>query len=314
VQSFDGRETALAAADETLFLTPQGKPMEFMAAVVGGRSVGVPGTVRMLELVHRQHGRLPWARLFEPAIRLAENGFPLSERLHATLSAERYLARNAVARAYFYTPDGLPKPVDTLLKNPALAATLRAIAQSGADALLHGRIAADIVAAVGQHPTNPGKLSESDLANYQAKERPPVCSDYKRWRVCGMGPPSSGGIAIAQMLGMLSVRNIAVVPPVIVDGRLQPQADAVHLFSEIARLAQADRSFYVADSDFVPVDVAALIDPAYLAGRAHLVTGRSMGRASLACLRAPERPGPPTFRPTASRLRRLWPSMRLATR
>jgi len=280
VQSFDGRETAPAAADENLFVDAQGKAMGFMDAVVGGRSVGVPGALRMLELAYRQHGRLPWERLFAPAIRLAESGFPLPLRLQNELSTEKNLVRTPAARDYFYNADGTPKAAGTWLKSPELAATLRVIASSGADAFYRGPIAADIVAAVRGHTGNPGTMVAADLSAYEAKERPPVCSDYKTWRVCGMGPPSSGGIAIAQMLGMFSVRNIAVVPPVLVDGRLQPQPDAVHLFSEIGRLVYADRAQYVADSDFVPVDVAALISPTYLAQRARLVTDRSLGRAS----------------------------------
>ncbi len=280
VQSYDGREIAPLAADENLFVTPQGRAMGFVDAVVGGRAVGVPGLLRMLEMAHRQHGKLPWARLFEPAIRLAADGFPVSPRLHTLLAGEKHLAKNDAARAYFYNADGSPKAVGTLLKNPELAATLRAIAQGGADAFYRGPIAADIVAAVRGHATNPGRLAESDLAGYQAKERAPLCTDYKRWRVCGMGPPSSGGIAVAQMLGVLNVHNIAVVPPLEVAGRLEPQPDAVHLFSEAGRLAFADRNRYVADSDFVPVDVAALTSSAYLAARATLIGDRSMGRAS----------------------------------
>lgn len=280
VQSYDGRETAPGAADENLFVTPQGRAMGFVDAVIGGRAVGTPGALRMLELAHRQHGKLPWARLFEPAIRLADDGFALSARLHAVLLAEKYLARTPAARDYFYGADGLPKPVGTMLRNPELAATLRAIAAGGADALHLGPIAADIVAAVRDHPSNPGRLTQADLAGYQARERPPVCSDYKQWRVCGMAAPSSGGIAVAQMLGMLNFRNIAVVPPVTVNGRLEPQPAAVHLFSEVGRLAFADRAQHVADPDYVAVDTPALISPAYLAERAKLISDRSMGRAA----------------------------------
>jgi gamma-glutamyltranspeptidase/glutathione hydrolase len=280
VQSFDGRETAPAAVDENLFVTASGKAMQFNAAVVGGRAVGVPGVLRMLEQVHRQHGRLPWARLFAPAIRLAEDGFPLSPRLHAALAAERSLDRNPAARDHFYSADGSPKAAGTRLANPEYAATLRAIASGGAEAFYRGPIATDIVAAVRGHASNPGVMVESDLAGYQAKERAPLCGDYKRWRVCGMGPPSSGAIAVAQMLGMLGVRNIAVVPPVQRGREWDPQVDAIHLLSEVGRLAYADRARYVADSDFVAVDVAALTDPNYLAQRARLVTARSLGRAS----------------------------------
>ncbi len=277
VQAFDGRETAPAAADERLFMTGD-KPMAFYDAVVGGRSVGTPGVLRMLEVVHRQHGRLAWPQLFEPAIRLADTGFPVSPRLHALLKDDKYLARDAAARAYFYNADGTPRAVGTLLRNPELAATLRAVAGGGADAFYRGGIAADIVRAVQAHP-NRGGLAAADLDAYQAKERAPVCTDYKRWRLCGMPPPSSGGVAVAQIFGILAKRNIAVVPPVESEGTLEPQVDAVHLFSEAGRLAFADRNVYVADPDFVPVDWTALTDPRYLAERAQLIGDRSMGRA-----------------------------------
>ena len=278
VQAYDGRETAPLAAEENLFMAG-GKPMAFHDAAVGGRSVGTPGVLRMLEAAHRQHGRLAWARLFEPAIRLADDGFPVSPRLHALLNDEKFLARDPAARAYFYDADGAPKTVGTVLRNPPLAATLRAIAGGGADAFYRGEIAAEVVRIVSSHP-NAGRLAAADLAAYRAKERTPVCTDYKRWRVCGMPPPSSGGIAVAQMLGIFVVRNIAVVPPVDIGGQLQPQVDAVHLFSEAGRLAFADRNLYVADPDFIPVDWIALTDPRYLADRAKLIGDRSMRRAA----------------------------------
>jgi gamma-glutamyltranspeptidase/glutathione hydrolase len=277
VQAFDGRETAPAAADENLFVD-SGKPMAFYDAVVGGRSVGTPGVLRMLEAAHRQHGRLPWARLFEPAIRLAEGGFALSPRLHTLLAEDKHLARDAASREYFFAGNGAPKPIGTLLRNPELAATLRAIAAGGADAFYRGEIGADIVRAVRSHP-NRGLLTETDLAAYEARERTPICTEYKRWRICGMPPPSSGGLAVAQMFGILAHRNIAVVPPVVTGAGLQPQADAVHLFSEAGRLAFADRNLYVADPDFVTVDWMALTGPRYLADRAALIGDRSMGRA-----------------------------------
>ncbi len=279
VQSFDGRESAPKGVDENLFVTPQGRAMGFAEAVVGGRAVGVPGALRVLEMAHRQHGRLPWARLFERAIKLAESGFALSPRLHTALAAEKNLSRNEAARAHYYNADGSPKPVGTLLANPELAGTLRAIAQGGADAFYRGAIANDIVAAVRGHATNPGRMTESDIASYQAKERAPLCTDFKQWRVCGMGPPSSGGIAVAQMLGLFSARDIAAVPPVMVDGKLEPQPAAAHLFSEAGRLVFADRAQHVADSDFVSVDIAGLTSPAYLNERAKLITDRGMGRA-----------------------------------
>ncbi|MGE5336523.1 MAG: gamma-glutamyltransferase, partial [Gemmatimonadota bacterium] len=277
VQAFDGRETAPMAADENLFMS-NGKPMAFYDAVVGGRSVGTPGVLRMLESVHEQHGRLPWARLFEPAIRLAEGGFAVSPLLNRQLASEKYLGGNPAARAYFYNADGTPKRVGTILRNPEFAQTLRTIALQGADAFYKGPIAAAIVRAVHAQP-NAGRLAESDLATYRARERTPLCTPYKRWIVCGMPPPSSGGIAVAQMLGIFGSRNISVVPPLVVDGELRPQVDAVHLFTEAERLAFADRNLYVADPDFVPVDMFALTNRDYLRDRAKLIGARSMGVA-----------------------------------
>lgn len=277
VVAFDGRETAPLAADERLFLTADGKPMAFYEAVVGGRSVGTPGAVRLLETAHRRYGRLPWAQLFEPAIRLSENGFAMSPRLHAALAAEKYLKNDAAAADYFYNADGSPKAIGTTVRNPELAATLRAIATGGAAAFYAGPIAVDVVQAVRAHP-NAGRLALGDFAGYQVKLREPVCTDYKAWRVCGMPPPSSGGIAVAQMLGIFTHRNIAVFPPDEAP-QLEPRAEAVHLFSEAGRLAFADRNLYVADSDFVAVNVAGLLDPAYLQKRAQLIGPRSMGTA-----------------------------------
>jgi gamma-glutamyltranspeptidase/glutathione hydrolase len=201
----------------------------------------------------------------------------MSLRLNQLLAGEKYLRIDAAAAAYFYNADGSAKPVGTVLRNSQLAATLRAIAAGGADAFYSGPIAADIVATV-RSQKNAGHLAASDLAAYRVREREPVCTNYKRWRVCGMPPPSSGGIAVAQMLGIFTARNIAVFPPYDAPA-LEPRAEAVHLFSEAGRLAFADRASHIADSDFVPVNVAGLLDPAYLKQRAQLIGSRSMGTA-----------------------------------
>ncbi|MGK5054067.1 gamma-glutamyltransferase [Janthinobacterium sp. RB2P8] len=278
VQAFDGRETAPAAADEHLFQNADGSPVSRVTGVVGGRSVGAPGVLRMLELAHKEHGKLPWATLFAPAIRLAHGGFPVSQRLNGLLNWDQALKRDPVAAAYFYDQEGKAWPVGHVLKNPQLARTLREIARGGADSFYQGRIARDIAAKVASHPTNPGKLTAVDIAGYRAKVREPVCSDYKAWTVCGMPPPSSGGIAIAQMLGMLEVKDIGPYAPF--DGVLDAQA--IHLFSEAGRLAYADRSRYVADTDFVPLPgngIASMLDKTYLAQRASLIGEKSMGRA-----------------------------------
>lgn len=286
VQAYDGRETAPAAATPALFQETSGQPMRFFAAVVGGRSVGVPGLLRMLEQAHREHGRLPWKTLFQPAIRLAEQGFPVGQRLATLLRQERYLADDPEARAYFFSPDGTPRAAGTVLRNPALAHTLRAIAAGGADVFYTGNIARDIVRKVRNHPRNPGMLSTEDMARYQAVRRMPICAPYRQWRVCGMPPPSSGGLAIAQILGMLEALppewQIDHYPPQREVGRLVPDPMAVHLISEAERLAYADRARYVGD----PARTAppggtwsSLIAPDYLKQRATAITERSMGQA-----------------------------------
>ena len=270
--SFDGRETAPAAATPALFLDANGAKMKFWDAVVGGRSVGVPGVLRMLELAHREHGTLPWARLFDPAIRLAENGFAVSPRLSEMIADDKHLKRYPATAAYFHTDAGEPLPVGHILKNPDYAATLRAVAKDGADAFHKGDIARDIVATVRGAADNSGLLSEADLAGYAAKIRPPVCVLYRAHNVCGMGPPSSGGLTVGMILGMLENFDM---------GKLAPgSVEAEHLFIEAARLAYADRGLYMADFDFVHVPVEGLLNSAYLKRRSRLIDGKeSMGKA-----------------------------------
>ncbi|MBJ2181107.1 gamma-glutamyltransferase [Pseudomonas veronii] len=287
VQAYDGRETAPAGATERLFLKPDGQPMAFSAAQIGGRSVGTPGVLRALELAHKKTGHLPWARLFEPAIRLSEHGFAISPRLHSLIAADRFIPQSPEMAAYFLNADGTPKATGTLLKNPALAAVFKRIAEEGPDALYHGPIADEIARKVQGH-RNAGSLSEADLAGYAAKERAPLCTDYKRWKICGMPPPSSGGIAIAQILGTLQALQardprLAIAPMTPLKSAspagLEPTPEAVHLIAEAGRLAFADRALYVADADFVPVPVAGLVAPDYLARRAALIGERSLGIA-----------------------------------
>ena len=280
VTAFDGRETAPAAATDALFLGPDGKPLAFYEGVVGGRSVGVPGVVRLMELAHAQYGKLPWADLFAPAIRLATDGFAVSPRLNALLASEQHLKKDPVAARYFYDAEGKPRAVGSVLKNPELAATLKTLASEGASAFYRGPIAKDIVAKVQGHPSNPGKLSLYDMVFYAPKQRQALCSDYRQWTVCGMPPPSSGGIAVAQILGIVQGSDIARAKPTRqADGTYAPDAKAVHLFSEAGRLAFADRGLYVADPDFVAIP-AGLTAPAYLKERAALIGDKSMGRAT----------------------------------
>ena len=287
VRTYDGRETAPAGASEKLFLQADGKPMPFTAAQIGGRSVGTPGVLRALELAHRKHGRLKWAALFEPAIALADQGFRISPRLHSMIASDASLPGSPDMAAYFLNADGSPKAAGTLLKNPALARVLQRIANEGPDALYEGPIAEEMVAKVQGH-ANPGSLSLKDLKGYAARERAPLCTDYKRWQVCGMAPPSSGGIAVAQILGTLQSleqrdgrMSLAALKPHRSDkpAGIEPAPEAVHLIAEAERLAYADRALYVADSDFVPVPVKGLVDRGYLASRASLIGPRSIGVA-----------------------------------
>ena len=284
VEAYDGRETAPAAATENLFIKADGKPMAFMEAVVGGRSVGVPGTVRMLELAHKEHGKLPWSQLFQPAITLAENGFLVSPRLHTLLAGETELIRDPVAAAYFYDANGKPWPVGHRLKNPALAQVLRGLAAHGSKALNEGPVAQAIVDKVRQHPTNPGAMSVADLSGYQPVKRQPLCHDMtafdqRVYSLCGFPPPSSGALAIGQILGIMAHTDAARLP--LADGL--PSADWLHLYTEAARLAFADRAQYVADPAFVTApggDWRTLLASDYLAQRAKLIGSQSMKTAT----------------------------------
>ncbi|MGB7541482.1 MAG: gamma-glutamyltransferase [Burkholderiales bacterium] len=272
LDAYDGRETAPAAAKPDRFIGASGRPLGWADAIVSGKSTGVPGLLRMLELAHRRHGRLPWASLFAPAIRLAEEGFPISPRLHALLAGEHFLSRDDNARRYFYQADGTARPTGAVLKNPQFAAVLKRIAAQGADAFYRGDIARDMVDAVRGDGRAAGDLAEADLAAYAAKERGPLCGPYRRWKVCGMPPPSSGGFAVLQILGILEHSDWRTLRP--------DSVAAVHLFAETGRLAYADRDAWIADPDFVPAPVAALLERRYLAARAKLIDPQhSMGQA-----------------------------------
>lgn len=299
--TFDGRETAPMAAGPDYFLQEDGTPKSWWDAMLGGRSVGVPGTLKLLEVTHKLHGNLPWADLLQPTIDLAEKGFDISPRLAASIAGfnddKRQLGRFAATRAYFFNPDGSPKTAGTVLKNPEFAETLRVIAAQGADAFYRGAIAADIVQTVRHPPENPGVMTTADLASYRVKERPPVCPAYRGYEVCGMGPPTSGGLTVGQILGLLEHFDLPNM-----NG-----TDAAHLFAEASKLAYADRGMYMADADFVSMPVDGLLDPVYLTARAQLISpDRAMPPASAgnppwrtARMRAPhvgpERPGTSHF-------------------
>ncbi|MXO68895.1 gamma-glutamyltransferase [Altererythrobacter marinus] len=264
VETFDGRETAPAGATPDWFLDENGEVPPFSESVRSGLSVGVPGNVALAALAHRQHGRLPWARLFEPAIELARDGFRMTPRLHRSLAgtAER-AGWTAQGRALFFDAQGTPHPAGHLVVNAALAETLEAIAAGGPEAFYHGERAASLAATVAAETPRAGAMTAGDLAAYEARARDAVCGTYRDYRICGMGPPTSGGVAVLQILGQLERFDLAALG---VDNPV-----TWHLFVESQRLAYADRELYLADADFVSVPVAGLVDPGYLARRSALI-------------------------------------------
>jgi gamma-glutamyltranspeptidase/glutathione hydrolase len=264
ITTLDGRETAPMAATPTLFQDETGAPLGFFDAVVGGLSVGTPGTPMLLEEAHRRWGTANWSGLFDAAITLADEGFPTSLRLAMLVAEDAERLATSDATAAYFLPNGQPLQKGETLRNPAYADTLRAMAADGAAAFYSGEIAEGIVAAV-RDAALPGLLSLDDLSAYQVKERDAVCAPYRGAEVCGMGPPSSGGLTVGQILGMLEPYDIAAMGP--------DSAEAWRLIGDASRLAFADRGRYMADSDFVPVPTAGLLNPAYLAERATLLQG-----------------------------------------
>ena len=265
VTTLDGRETAPLAATPRLFQDETGAPLKFYDAVVGGRSVGTPGTPALLEAAHRRWGRANWPSLFEAGIDLAENGFSVSPRLAGLIESDADRLSRFSATAEYFLPGGAPLQVGDRLVNGAYAEVLRTLAAEGADGFYTGPIAADIVQTVTGAEGNPGVLSAMDLALYQVKERPAVCAEYRAFDVCGMGPPSSGALTVGQILGMLGHYDLAAL------GAENPEA--WRLIGDASRLAFADRGRYMADSDYVPMPTKGLVDPAYLAERAKLLAG-----------------------------------------
>ncbi|WP_310621556.1 gamma-glutamyltransferase [Flexibacterium corallicola] len=263
--TYDGRETAPRTATPELFLNPQGEPLEFFEAVIGGRSVGAPGLVRLLYDTHAKYGSLPWAKVLEPAIGLARQGFTVSPRLHSLIAADvANLSRYQETREYFL-PSDLPLQVGSTLKNTAYAKTLETLAAGGAAAFYTGQIAEDIVATVRDAEVNPGLLGLEDLASYRVIQRAAVCTPYKSYEICGMGPPSSGGLSVGQIMGITSSFDLKE------KGDKAPQS--WRLIGDASRLAFADRARYMADSDFVPMPTKGLTSPGYMAERAKLLAG-----------------------------------------
>ena len=264
VTTFDGRETAPAAATPEWFLDDEGKPLPGREATISGLSVGVPGNIALAAKVHAQHGKLDWQELFEPAIALARDGFVLNARLNASLEGQYARAgHTAEGRALFYDGEGNPKPVGTRIVQPELAETLGRIARFGAEDFYGLENAAALAGVIGAETPRAAKMVPADILDYEAKERAPVCGDYRGYRVCGMGPPSSGGIAVIGILEQLERFDLAEMGP--------QSVQAWHLFVEAQRLTYADREIYTGDADFVEVPTQGLIDPAYLASRSQLI-------------------------------------------
>lgn len=274
ISAYDGRETAPEATTPDEFMGPDGKALPRSRYRVGGISAAVPGVLRMLELAHAQHGRLPWRKLFQPAIKLARDGFMVSRGLHQSIVDDaRRLREYPATRAYFFDKDGQPLAVGSWLKNPALADTLAQIADHGADAFYTGPIARDIAAAVTDDPLRPGRMTASDLSSYTAKKRRQVCGPYRAWLICGFGPPTAGGVTTLMTLGMLERFDLSQMKP--------ESVEAVHLFAAATRLANADRLRYIADPDVVDVPVSGMLNFDYLASRSDMIQpDRALGKVS----------------------------------
>ena len=278
ISTYDGREKAPASSNPEMFINTDGTHKKFFDAAVGGLAVGVPGLLRMLETAHREKGAIDWAKLFQPAIELAETGFAVSPRLNALIKKDKYLKFFEKTEAYFHTKKGTAHKVGHILKNPLFAKTLKIIAEKGADAFYTGELAQRIVDTVNGASKNPGNLSIADLASYTSKKREPVCMFYRQWLICGMGPPSSGGLATLQILGMLEPFDLSTLKPD-KDEIINPIA--AHLIAEASKLAFADRNFYIADEDFIPVPTAGLLDPSYLRLRSREISSKkALSRAT----------------------------------
>ena len=265
VTTLDARETAPLAATPRLFQDETGAPLKFFDAVVGGRSVGTPGTPALLEAAHRKWGQANWASLFDAGIALAEEGFEVSPRMAGAIARDADRLGRFAATADYFLPDGSPLAAGDLLTNTDYAEVLRTLAEKGAEGFYTGPIAADIVHTVQTAAGNPGVLSAIDLALYEVKERPASCASYRSFEVCGMGPPSSGALTVGQILGMLGGYDLAALGA--------DNLEAWRLIGDASRLAFADRGRYMADSDFVPVPAKGLVDPDYLAERGTLLAG-----------------------------------------
>jgi gamma-glutamyltranspeptidase/glutathione hydrolase len=271
IVAYEGRETAPAAAAPDMFLDSDGKPRPFPVVGFGGLSVGVPGVMRMLEAAHADYGRLPWAQLFTPAIELAERGFEITPRLYFLLDRFTGLARAEAFKRHFYDENGRARPTGYRLANPEYAATLRTLASDGADAMYSGPLAEAIVDTVTNNSLIAGPMTLEDMRDYRAHKTDALCTPYREWRVCGPQLPSSGGVTVQQILGILAPFDLAAIDA--------DSPQSIHLVAEASRLAFADRNFYLGDPDFVDAPVSALLERAYLDRRASLIDRSAAMRA-----------------------------------
>ncbi len=280
--TIDGRETAPSSATPQLFLKTDGKPMSFRDAVPGGRSVGIPGNIALMAKAHQKWGKLKWAKLFDPAIRLAENGYVVTPRLAGVLASFNPLWNDFPATKAIYWQDGRPKVAGEMVKNPELAALFRTVAKKGAKAFYSGQNAQAIIDAAGKSVRNPTVITKADIASYKAKDRPAVCTTYRVYKLCGMGPPSSGATTVFQILGMVERFDLKALG--------KDNAKSWHLIAEAMQLAYADREKYLGDADFISVPVAGLLDKGYIASRSALISETT----SLPAYTAGTPPGAPT--------------------
>jgi gamma-glutamyltranspeptidase/glutathione hydrolase len=275
IDTYDGREVAPKSANPYMFMDGEGKPLNWRDASIGGLGVGVPGLLRMLELAHKDHGRLDWSDLFQPAINLAKKGFPISKRLARQIKSAKRLSEHPVSSSYFFNANGSPKKAGSILVNPDLADTLTKVANEGTKAFYSGDIAKDIANTIFLSPMRPGRMRISDIETYVAKKRPPVCLPYRSWLICGMGPPSSGGITTLQIMGILGKFDLKNIKFKTDDGAIK----VLHLLSEASSLAFADRNFYIGDPDFVQVPTSELLDRDYLSRRSYEIDlNKALGR------------------------------------
>ena len=260
---YDGRETAPASATPELFLSNTGEAIKRSDAMIGGKSVGVPGLISVMDLAHRKHGSIKWQQLFQPAIKIAQKGFLISPRLNELLNINKRLREMRNASSHYYDLNGSPLETGTLLKSPQIAKSFSIISQKGIEGFYKGKIAENIVTSVTQASQNPSSITLKDISNYRAKERDPICSSYRKFLICGMPAPTSGGIGVIQTLGILENFNLR---------DLQPWSSrSIHLFVEASRLVYADRAVFIADPDFIPIPEAQLISRKYTKERSKLI-------------------------------------------